>query len=318
MLHIVCLILKIIGILLAVVLGLVLLAALLVLAVPVRIGAEGSFYGKPEGKVRITWLFGLLSVLAEYRNGLFLRVRLFGIRLVDDTGEVKPESEPRAEADPGFDTGPEPILSAQEWKEEPGEDLNADPGEEAGEKPKGEPGEPGSVSGRPGARPKRMAKKKSPFSGLVRRIRGILCNMGKAVSGAFLRLWRGVKKAEGMYQGAVEFWEKEENRKSIRLIQRQLSRLFRHIRPKKMRGEVTFGMEDPYRMGQILRAAAFLYPVYGGQITVTPVFDKTMLEGEMAFQMRLRLGTLLALAGRLMLDRTIRGWCKKMINRGGI
>lgn len=311
MLHIVCLILKIIGILLVAVLGLVLFTVFLILIVPVRIGAEGSFYERPAGTVRITWLFHLFSVCAEYKETLSLRVRVFGIRLVDDTGEMEPEPEtgketmekPEAES---LKTGsvevekglsPDPVLSAQEWKKEQTERK--------------------AVSDQREPEKKRTLKKKRPRFGLAGKMRGILCHVGKSISGAILGLLHGFKTAEERYKMAVDFWVNEENRKSIRLIRCQCRRLVHHIRPRNMRGEVTFGMEDSYRMGQLLSAAAFLYPLYGEKVTVMPRFDKTMLEGEIAFQLRLRFGTLLALAGRLWMDRTIRGWCKKMINRGG-
>ena len=47
-------------------------------------------------------------------------------------------------------------------------------------------------------------------------------------------------------------------------------RVLRHIFPRKLSGQVTFGVEDPYLMGQILSVAAFLYPVYGKKIDLTP------------------------------------------------
>ena len=60
MLQILLLVLKILGILLASVIGLIILAALLVLLVPVRYRAwgAGNFQNKEfEGDIRLTWLF---------------------------------------------------------------------------------------------------------------------------------------------------------------------------------------------------------------------------------------------------------------------
>ena len=56
-------------------------------------------------------------------------------------------------------------------------------------------------------------------------------------------------------------------------------RVLRHIFPRKLSGQVTFGVEDPYLMGQILSVAAFLYPVYGKKIDLTPVMDANALDG---------------------------------------
>ena len=61
-------------------------------------------------------------------------------------------------------------------------------------------------------------------------------------------------------------------------------RVLRHIFPRKLSGQVTFGVEDPYLMGQILSVAAFLYPVYGKKIDLTPVMDANALDGELSFR----------------------------------
>lgn len=85
MLHGILFILKIIGILLLAVLGLILAVTLLVLLVPVRYRLKASVLEKnPDVDLRITWLLHLLSVRARYhpKGGPFdLSVRILGIRL---------------------------------------------------------------------------------------------------------------------------------------------------------------------------------------------------------------------------------------------
>ena len=82
MLHIILMILKILGILILCVLGLVLCVGLLVLFCPVRYHLEGSLYGKPEGNVRVTWLLHLVNVLFSYKeNQIEFKLCIFGIPL---------------------------------------------------------------------------------------------------------------------------------------------------------------------------------------------------------------------------------------------
>lgn len=82
MLHIILMILKILGILILCILGLVLCVGLLVLFCPIRYNLEGSFYGKPEGRVRVTWLLHLVSVLLSYKeNQMEFKFCILGIRL---------------------------------------------------------------------------------------------------------------------------------------------------------------------------------------------------------------------------------------------
>lgn len=78
MVHILLLILKIIGILLLILLGLVLGAILLVLLVPVRYRVEGAKRPDIQGRLQITWLLHLISVAAEYQNGISIQIKLLG------------------------------------------------------------------------------------------------------------------------------------------------------------------------------------------------------------------------------------------------
>ena len=96
MVHILLLILKAIGILILVLLGLVLAVVCLVLFVPVCYEAGGSWKDKPAGKGKISWLFGAVSLSAGYdgdESGLTAGVRLFGQKLWEmDKEKEAPET----------------------------------------------------------------------------------------------------------------------------------------------------------------------------------------------------------------------------------
>jgi hypothetical protein len=101
MLHIVLLILKIIGVILAVLLGILLLAICLVLFVPVRyrIQADGKL-GEDESlrvKVKITWLLRILNALLTYSKAVRIRVRIFFFTLFDSAKPKKEKAEKRLE-----------------------------------------------------------------------------------------------------------------------------------------------------------------------------------------------------------------------------
>ena len=97
MVHILLLILKAIGILILVLLGLVLAVVCLVLFVPVCYEAGGSWKDKPAGKGKISWLFGAVSLSAGYdgdESGLTAGVRLFGQKLWEMDKERKKHRKP--------------------------------------------------------------------------------------------------------------------------------------------------------------------------------------------------------------------------------
>ncbi len=59
-------------------------------------------------------------------------------------------------------------------------------------------------------------------------------------------------------------------------------------------------------MGQILSAAAFLYPFTHDILTLSPVFDEKCLEGEISIKGYIRIGTMLGYVLRLLFDQNIR------------
>ena len=116
MLHILLWIVRIAGILLGTVLGLIVLALLLILLVPVRYDAEGKKKEKSlAARARASWLLRLVRVQAVYRDGetrvtIFLFGRpfkkmRFGTRKVPDGAPAakagdKPAAKPAAESRP--------------------------------------------------------------------------------------------------------------------------------------------------------------------------------------------------------------------------
>ena len=93
MLPIILFILKLLGILVLILLGLVLGVLLLILFVPVRYRIEGSYYERLKGKVRVTWLLHIVSVTAAYEDEFSILIRLFGFRLFKPVEESREDAE---------------------------------------------------------------------------------------------------------------------------------------------------------------------------------------------------------------------------------
>ena len=113
MLPIILFILKLLGILVLILLGLVLGVLLLILFVPVRYRIEGSYYERLKGKVRVTWLLHIVSVTAAYEDEFSILIRLFGFRL------FKPVEESREDAE-------EMLVHAMEVTDEDAEEFSGD------------------------------------------------------------------------------------------------------------------------------------------------------------------------------------------------
>lgn len=347
MLPIILFILKLLGILVLILLGLILGVLLLILFVPVRYRIEGSYYEWLKGKVRVTWLLHIVSVTAAYEDEFSILIRLFGFRL------FKPVEESREDAE-------EMLVHAMEVTDEDAEEFSGDilkDVERSGKKRLTEEGklpeDNASGSERTNSEEKRKEPQKmepqkssrlneepgpgsSDQAGSVQegsdqnssdKEHESKKTIGGKAQAAADRLSSIFAKLKYSFEGIcdklktikekkeeIQAWiSNENNRKTIRLLLRQLKKLIRHLLPKKGKGEVVFGFDDPYTTGQVLTAVSAVYPFCHKQLDIYPVFDRQVFTAEGHFKGRIRAGTLLLIAGRMLLDKNFRGLLRKWL-----
>lgn len=63
-------------------------------------------------------------------------------------------------------------------------------------------------------------------------------------------------------------------------LKKYVIRLLKKIIPKKLKGEVTFGFEDPAITGQVLGGVAFFLPIYKDTVKIIPDFENQVLIAE--------------------------------------
>lgn len=101
--------------------------------------------------------------------------------------------------------------------------------------------------------------------------------------------------------------EDEKNQKAVRLLLSRVKYLLHHLRFRKFEGRLAFGFEDPAMVGRMLAVLSLFYPLYGECFTITPVFDHTLFEGEIALKGHVRLIHILIAGIQLMMNKKIRG-----------
>lgn len=284
MVHILLLILKAIGILILVLLGLVLAVVCLVLFVPVCYEAGGSWKDKPAGKGKISWLFGAVSLRAGYdgdESGLTAGVRLFGQKLWE-MGEEK--ETPKAP----WPLDEETLRGTDAERKEPKDRKKPEEKETALWEENQQP--------RPEPEDKRHTehKKKDVFG----RAKGFL----EKLKFSFQSFCDKLKNIQNIAEEKKAWLEDEENQASLKLLWKQTGRFLRHVCPRGGEGSVTFGFEEPYLTGQVLSAAALIYPFFEGNLEICPVFDETVFEAEGSFKGRIRAGYLLWLGLGILRD----------------
>ena len=309
MLHILLLVLKIIGIIIAVILGILVLLILIILLVPVRYLGEAAADGTWKGicaKIKVHWLFHLIAFSAEYKEEAFSwRLRIAWKKMGMDSEDVQ---EPAVEEK--TEIRQEPAVEEQaEYKEK--EEVSAD---EAGTEDRLEKEEKTDTKTEENVerllqKPEKNeeesqippADEETPF--LFEKIAGRLRAFFQKIKYTFQRLCGKIKTLSEKKEKVKEFLTDEVHRRAFQKTKTEFSRLMRRIRPKKLKGTVHYGFEDPYHTGQVLAALGVVYPWLGEAVSVYPDFEKRILQGDLYVK-----GTVRALYVVLLIWKLV--WCK--------
>ena len=308
MLHILLLVLKIIGIIIAVILGILVLLILIILLVPVRYQGEAAADGTWKGisaKIKVHWFFHLIAFSAEYKDeAFFWRLRIAWKKMGTDSGDGQ---EPAVEEKTEIKQEPEEAKT--EYKEK--EEVSAD---EAGTEDRLEKEEKTDTKTEENVerllqKPEKNeeesqippADEETPF--LFEKIAGRLRAFFQKIKYTFQRLCGKIKTLSEKKEKVKEFLTDEVHRRAFQKTKTEFSRLMRRIRPKKLKGTVHYGFEDPYHTGQVLAALGVVYPWLGEAVSVYPDFEKRILQGDLYVK-----GTVRALYVVLLIWKLV--WCK--------
>lgn len=336
MLQILFMILKILGILLLVILGIILAVLLLVLFVPVRYRTDASFDGKPVGGVAVSWLLHLITVRVNYDGSVKALVKVLWFRLFDKTvwpAEESPLPEETEVTEPTEMIDPveqitvvkvaEPVESAESpMPDKPAEPKSAEAApartesaESASAKPKTAETtaeEPKCAESMPVISTE-QEKKSEP---LAEKLAALFRNMITKISCMYQQICGKVDAGQKKIESVRLFLADQENQMTLRLLWKQVKKLFRHILPRKLSGRVRFGFDDPATTGQILTYVSPFYGLYAKTLKLEPVFDEKVIEGELHVKGHIRVATLLWIVIRVFLNKNFRLLLKKVMAMG--
>ncbi len=319
--HIILLVLKIIGIILASLLGLLLLILLLLLFVPVRYKGTLCREKDLEIKAKLTWLLHMISVPVDFRDGqLSVKIKLFGFtikRRTEEAEEIEEEAdELLREAgtavkreEEKISAGIENHLSKEDAVDKSGEKHVSEleraldvEDEETISKDEEMNEEKAEENGASQNFLKRLIGKIKAFFLKILKIRDKIRNLKYT----FRRICGKIKNGIQKYRNTKEFLLDERTKKALAQCITQLKYLLRKLLPKKIRGELHFGTEDPALTGEILGGVSIFYPVFKDNVKVYPDFEQSILEGELFIKGRLRLVTVALILWKLRRDKNVR------------
>ncbi len=311
------LILKALGILLAV----LLLLVIVFLSVPVRYGFNIKAQDEVEGKAVIHWLFHLVDVRIFYRQkDVSFRLRILGIPIPlnkekpDKGKEKKAEKSSGKQAEENLSEEKETLFlpeeaekdtrnSVQTEVEEPLSDTDMLPSEEEDREQKGKKEKRRKHRGR--KQSSRSGKKsgrsggKDGFQGLGQRAQDIRT---------------GTATVKEQIENIKNMILEETNQNALRVLLGEVRYLLRHYSPKKVYGTVRFAMKNPDQTGKVLGAIS-LFPGWSRyRIVVMPDFaaEDFYLKGNISVKGHIRILHVPLSGFRLITNKNIRQLIKNI------
>ena len=324
MLHILLLILKIVGIILAAVLCLAILAASVLILNPAVYRFDASAEERADtirGKLKFHWLIHLIRGEVSYESGEWrwdFRIGWKHFR----SGEEKPEEAGRLKTPKGLDgseeaermensEGLEEAEGAGSSASAPDQEENADASApersdkegdlsaEASEKEK-------ALSDEAPRKEESQKKRKEASETKTKSLYEKICLRIERVKYTFRRFCDKIRALVKKKDRLTAFLTNETHKRAFRRAVSELRRLLAFLFPKKLKAEVRFGFEDPAYTGYALAWISLLYPAIGDHIDLEPDFQHKVLKGNIYAEGKLRVLYIIIPLWNLVWDKDVR------------
>lgn len=329
-------ILGIIGKILLILLGILIILILLLLFVPFRYSVSGTKNGKDiSGAAGITWLLHAVSLGVRFEKesgGSFKKeteLKVFGIspgtarKNRAEKKKQKQKEKKKKKLDEIREEDParyeELRQEALRRKKERDAEKRRDEEEEKARREKEQKEEQEAAD----RKKRRSLKKRHRKRRIVRFFHGVMTGLRKMLEGfcrlftllyelpaeISWRIWKFVQKLNGICD-TIHTWGTflldPRTFEALKLTGTSLKKLWKKIRPRHLKGEVTYGLDDPSVTGKILAFCSALFPVYGPDFILHPDFEEKRLEGNAELSGRIFLGPVVFLIGRYLLNPNTR------------
>ncbi len=303
MLHILLTILKVIGIIILVLISLVILIIAAILFVPIRYSIDAIYDRKVKNldfKIKITYLLHLISVKYIYKDD-GLSIKIFGIKthffdketkameekinketkmfekmsseIKDNMTEMPEVYEQLKKIDEERDRLAENVNKKEENIENNNKDNDTEENTEEFIK----------------------VEKQNIFSRIYSKIKAIIIK----IKYRFIKFCDTIKKICKNVNDLKEFISDDNTKEAFGFLKKETLILLKHIRPRRIKGYVHFGFDDPSYTGNLL---GLIYMILRGspkEFRINPDFENKVFDGEIHAKGRVQCYLLLIIGIRL-------------------
>lgn len=313
MLHILLTILKVIGIILLIIVGLIVLIALCILFVPIRYKADISYDKKLSITAKATYLLHMITLTYEREDDSGLCLRIFGIKTGFLNKDKKEKNKKYDEETEMFEEMSADLRENNEFPdklkdlaginrkrdEEVKKSDNDDNYSETGKK--NEDGDNNTDSNSQADNDEETGKI-SFIHRIIKNIKGII----NKIKYRFKKFCGTIKKVCKNAKDFKDFITDEGTKEAFHFVKRELIVLLKHIRPRKIKGYIHYGFEDPSVTGKVLGIIYMLSSGTHKNFQINADFEDKVLEGEVHFRGYIQVYVLLIIAWRLYKNENLK------------
>lgn len=330
-------ILKIIGIILLCILGLVILLALCILFVPIRYRADINYKDHFKVKVKVTYLLHLFSLIYSKDGESNIVLKIFGIRTkffnneekkklkkyeqetemfekmseeINDSQErIVPDFEKFKKIDEQRDEKVEKVVNEENCLQEnprlsiaQTETKDSDDSKqlisETASSEKSETDQNNETDQESETDEENEGWFHKKIHGIFNKLKSIIHKIKKNKF-RFFSLCGKIKKAYHKAGDLKDFLSDEKTKEAFSFVKAEFFILLKHIRPRKVKGFLHFGFDDPAYTGQVLGIIYMITKGTNKNVQINPDFENTVLEGDLHIKGRVQGYALLLIAYKL-------------------
>ena len=140
-----------------------------------------------------------------------------------------------------------------------------------------------------------------------RKIRDIKLKI-KNIKSSIDRFKRKTKNTRDKFAEYKKLYESKRFKKTFAFLKKEVIKLLKHVLPRKCKGHVKFGFEEPDKTGKVYGYVAMLYGISGKRLKkfdVIPEFERKIFEANVDIKGHIRLIHVLIVTIKVLLNRNI-------------
>lgn len=135
------------------------------------------------------------------------------------------------------------------------------------------------------------------------RIKDKIIAFFKGIKAKIIKWYETIRTIRHKISLISDFIKDEFNKEGFRVTLLSIKKLLKHILPTRLKAKIIFGTGDPCSTGQALGALGVVYSFLGDKVQIIPDFENRRLEGNLNARGRIRLFTVLLIVIKLILNK---------------